>query len=137
MQVAILDYTWRHWAQPVVLWEAWTPKAIEIPLRYSSHAFFSSNINWSNGWNGIRVVHISGRKVGSAMLNEDDGLHVCTFNKDFTRVESFFKIKILNKNCSLHELSIIVKKKKRIVIWVNFSFHKGLMAEKLILNESW
>lgn len=49
--------------------------------------------------------------MGSAVLNEDDGLHVCTFSKDFTGVESFFKIKILIKNCSLHELSIILKKK--------------------------
>ena len=49
--------------------------------------------------------------MGSTELNEDDSLHVCTFNKDFTRLERFFKIEILLKNCSLHELYISQKKK--------------------------
>ena len=36
---------------------------------------------------------------------QDGGLHVCIFNKDFTRLESFFTIEMLVKSCSSHELS--------------------------------
>ena len=36
---------------------------------------------------------------------QDDDLHVCIFNKDFTRLESYFKIEILVKIRSPHELS--------------------------------
>ena len=47
----------------------------------------------------------------SAELNDiriiqDGSLHVCTFNKDFTGLESYFKIEILVKICSPHEHSI-------------------------------
>ena len=37
---------------------------------------------------------------------QDGVLHVCIFNKDFTRLESYFKIEILVESCSPHELSI-------------------------------
>ena len=47
--------------------------------------------------------------MGSAELND-----VCTFNKDFTRLERYFKIEILVKGCSPNEISIIDK--RRIVI---------------------
>ena len=39
---------------------------------------------------------------------QDDDLHVCIFNKDFTRLESYFKIEILVKIRSPHELSFKV-----------------------------
>ena len=89
---------------------------------YSSHAFLSSNINCSNRSDGrttIRVVHVSQRKVGSAEPNEDDGLHVCTFNKYVTRLESFFKIEILLKKWSPHELSISRQKKGFSFEWTS------------------
>ena len=37
---------------------------------------------------------------------QDGDLHVCIFNKDFTRLESYFQIEIALKGCSRHELSI-------------------------------
>ena len=46
----------------------------------------------------------------TSCIIEDGGLHVHIFNKDFTRLESYFKIEILIKSCS-HELSIIDKKR--------------------------
>ena len=38
---------------------------------------------------------------------------MCTFNKDARRLECFFKIEILLKKCSPHELSISRHKKKK------------------------
>ena len=35
------------------------------------------------------------------------------FKRDFTRLESYFKIEILVKSCSFHELSKINKSKKQ------------------------
>ena len=41
-RTAILDYTWRHWAQPKVLRKAWTHKAVGIPLRIPVVPFCSA-----------------------------------------------------------------------------------------------
>ena len=42
----------------------------------------------------------------TSCIIQDGSLHVCTFNKDLTGLESYFTIEILVKNCSPHELSI-------------------------------
>ena len=42
----------------------------------------------------------------TSRIIQDGGMHVCIFNRDFTRLESYFKIEILVKRCSPHELSI-------------------------------
>ena len=55
---------------------------------------------------------------------------MCVFliNKDFTRGESYFKIEILVKSCSPHELFIdrLKKKKKDCDFGVNFSLKKNV-----------
>ena len=43
---------------------------------------------------------------GPCSIIQDGGLHVCIFNKNFTRLENYFKIQILVKSCSPRELSI-------------------------------
>ena len=43
----------------------------------------------------------------TSRIIQDGGLHVCIFNKDFTRLESYFKIENLVKSFSPRELSII------------------------------
>ena len=50
---------------------------------------------------------------------QDGGLHVCIFEKDFTKLESYFKIEILVKSCFPHELSIN-RSKKGCHFGVNF-----------------
>ena len=56
-------------------------------------------------------------------ITQDGGLHVCIFDKDFTRLESYFKIEILVKSCSPHELSISLLKKD-CHFGVNFFFNQ-------------
>ena len=53
---------------------------------------------------------------------QDGGMHVCSFNKDLTRLESYFKIDIFLMSCSPHELSVN-RLKKDCHFGVNFSFN--------------
>ena len=47
-------------------------------------------------------------QMSSMMSNiiQDGCLRVCIFNKDFAKLKSYFKIEIVVKSCSTHELSI-------------------------------
>ena len=55
---------------------------------------------------------------------------MCIFDKNFTRLESYFKIELLVKSCSTHELSII-RLKKDCHFGVNFSFKKRVTMKSL------